>query len=100
MAKQLPAKHGAVARKVSVAADLLTELQGQIAAINKSQAVIEFDTSGNILTANDNFLTIARATSTGSSGRSCAVASSIRVNTAGWAKAGGRPGSRPATTPF
>ncbi|MBD1584789.1 methyl-accepting chemotaxis protein [Pseudoalteromonas sp. S16_S37] len=32
------------------------ELQGLIAAINKSQAVIEFDLAGNILTANDNFL--------------------------------------------
>src|SRR6201991_4555658 len=51
-------KRGAVARKVSVDADLLTELQGQIAAISKSQAVIEFDTSGHILTANDNFLNV------------------------------------------
>lgn len=30
--------------------------EGQIAAINKAQAVIEFDMSGNILDANDNFL--------------------------------------------
>ena len=29
---------------------------GQIDAISKSQAVIEFDTKGNILVANDNFL--------------------------------------------
>lgn len=29
---------------------------GQIAAISRAQAVIEFDTEGNILTANDNFL--------------------------------------------
>lgn len=29
---------------------------GQLAAISKSQAVIEFDLSGNILTANENFL--------------------------------------------
>jgi methyl-accepting chemotaxis protein len=29
---------------------------GQISAINKSQAVIEFDTQGNILNANENFL--------------------------------------------
>ena len=60
MAKKSPtrsaAKRGAVVRKVSVDAELLTELQGQIAAIGKSQAVIEFDTTGNILTANDNFL--------------------------------------------
>lgn len=32
--------------------------QGQIHAINKSQAVIEFDTNGNILDANDNFLNV------------------------------------------
>ncbi|OYD83234.1 chemotaxis protein (plasmid) [Azospirillum brasilense] len=30
--------------------------EGQIAAVNKSQAVIEFDTNGNVLTANTNFL--------------------------------------------
>ena len=34
----------------------MTDLLGQIAAINKSQAVIEFDLTGKILTANDNFL--------------------------------------------
>jgi methyl-accepting chemotaxis protein len=34
----------------------LADLRGQVAAIGKSQAVIEFDLSGNILTANDNFL--------------------------------------------
>lgn len=32
------------------------ELDGQLQAINKSQAVIEFDLQGNILHANDNFL--------------------------------------------
>jgi len=32
------------------------DLAGQIAAIGKSQAVIEFDTDGTILDANDNFL--------------------------------------------
>jgi methyl-accepting chemotaxis protein len=31
---------------------------GQIAAISRSQAVIEFDPSGNILTANENFLSV------------------------------------------
>ena len=30
--------------------------QGQIAAINRSQAVIEFEMDGTIITANDNFL--------------------------------------------
>ncbi len=34
----------------------MTDLLGQIAAINKSQAVIEFDLVGTILKANDNFL--------------------------------------------
>ncbi|MCO6043802.1 PAS domain S-box protein [Aeoliella sp. ICT_H6.2] len=34
----------------------LQNLQGQIDAIYRSQAVIEFDLDGNILTANDNFL--------------------------------------------
>ena len=34
----------------------LAELEGQIAAINKVQAVIEFDLSGNILNCNQNFL--------------------------------------------
>lgn len=34
----------------------LANLRGQVAAIGKSQAVIEFDLEGNILTANDNFL--------------------------------------------
>ena len=32
------------------------EFEGQIAAINKAQAVIEFDLEGNILDANENFL--------------------------------------------
>ena len=34
-----------------------TDLSGQIAAINKSQAVIEFQMDGTVITANDNFLT-------------------------------------------
>lgn len=32
------------------------DFEGQIKAIHKSQAVIEFDLSGNVVTANDNFL--------------------------------------------
>jgi methyl-accepting chemotaxis protein len=36
----------------------LVELRGQIAAINKAQAVIEFDLAGIVLTANENFLTV------------------------------------------
>lgn len=66
MAKKLPARsrsrgvaqQGTVAREVSVDADLLTNLRGQIAAINRSQAVIEFDPSGHVLTANDHFLKV------------------------------------------
>src|SRR5437899_384001 len=34
----------------------LQDLRGQVAAINKSQAVIEFTLDGTILTANQNFL--------------------------------------------
>src|SRR4030081_2757156 len=34
----------------------LQDLRGQVAAIGKSQAVIEFGLDGKILTANDNFL--------------------------------------------
>lgn len=34
----------------------LAELQAKMAAISKSQAVIEFNTDGTIITANDNFL--------------------------------------------
>ena len=34
----------------------LADLQGQIAAIAKAQAVIEFQLDGTILTANENFL--------------------------------------------
>ncbi|MDP3411015.1 methyl-accepting chemotaxis protein [Bosea sp. (in: a-proteobacteria)] len=38
--------------------DMVADLQGQIAAINKAQAVIEFDLSGKILNANPNFLAV------------------------------------------
>jgi methyl-accepting chemotaxis protein len=43
-------------RKVSVDANQLADLQGQLAAISKAQAVIEFQLDGIIITANDNFL--------------------------------------------
>jgi len=36
----------------------IAELEGQSAAINKVQAVIEFDLSGNVVTANQNFLSV------------------------------------------
>ncbi len=53
---------GSVIRVVKLALDVTAQKlenayhQGQIDAINKSQAVIEFDLNGNILHANDNFL--------------------------------------------
>ena len=37
-------------------AERISELEGVIAAINRSQAVIEFNLDGTIITANDNFL--------------------------------------------
>ncbi|WP_462157030.1 methyl-accepting chemotaxis protein [Pseudoalteromonas sp. GB56] len=55
-------KQGRVLKVVKVATDITqnklktAELEGQVDAIGRSQAVIEFDLSGNILTANDNFL--------------------------------------------
>jgi methyl-accepting chemotaxis protein len=36
----------------------LMDLRGQLAAINKAQAVIEFDLSGTVLHANENFLSV------------------------------------------
>lgn len=45
------------AKKASEERDLLfADYAGQVAAINKSQAVIEFTLDGTIITANDNFL--------------------------------------------
>ena len=55
--------NGKVTRVVKYATDITEEkrknayFSGQIKAINKSQAVIEFDPTGKILDANDNFLT-------------------------------------------
>jgi methyl-accepting chemotaxis protein len=53
-----PGKNGNVNRvKAAKVTDLeLVDLRGQIAAINKAQAVIEFQLDGTIITANDNFL--------------------------------------------
>ncbi|PIK15144.1 PAS domain-containing methyl-accepting chemotaxis protein [Halobacteriovorax sp. JY17] len=47
----------AFARDITKHKMVMTELEGKINAISKSQAVIEFDLEGNILTANENFLT-------------------------------------------
>ncbi|BDX08331.1 PAS domain S-box protein [Planctobacterium marinum] len=52
---------GRVYKVVKYASDITeqklinVDYQGQLEAINKAQAVIEFDLQGNILTANDNF---------------------------------------------
>ena len=73
---------------------------GQIAAIGKSQAVIEFELDGTILTANDNFLRrdglLARggpgpASSACSSTRRTARATSTRSSGPGWPAANTRP---------
>jgi len=46
----------AAPRKVLVDELELANLQGQFAAINRAQAIIEFQLDGTIITANDNFL--------------------------------------------
>jgi methyl-accepting chemotaxis protein len=43
---------------VTAQKERLADLEGQQAAISKAQAVIEFDLTGKILTANDNFLAV------------------------------------------
>ena len=45
-------------KSVLVQERINADYAGQIAAIGRSQAVIEFDPSGNILTANENFLSV------------------------------------------
>jgi len=53
---------GRVQKVIKIATDITADmlrradLEGQIAAISKAQAVIEFDLKGNILNANENFL--------------------------------------------
>lgn len=44
------------ATDISAIKEAVSNAQGQLAAIRKSQAVIEFDLSGKVLDANDNFL--------------------------------------------
>ena len=54
--------NGRVSKVIKFASDITqqkmqaADMTGQIQAIHKSQAVIEFDTTGHILVANDNFL--------------------------------------------
>jgi len=55
-------RFGKIAKIVKIATDVTqeklrnAEFEGQVAAINKSQAVIHFDLDGTILDANENFL--------------------------------------------
>ncbi len=51
----MPATTDTTTKNASSSSDLL-ELQGQIDAISKAQAVIEFNMDGTIISANDNFL--------------------------------------------
>ncbi len=94
--------------------------EGQLAAIGKAQAVIEFGMDGKVLTANDNFLatlgyTLPRihgqhhsmfvdpvacrsARVPRRSGKSSAAANTMPASTSGSPRAAARSGSRPATT--
>jgi len=62
MTKKVPVKSTTsrwrLTRKVIVDAAMLADLRGQMAAINESLAVVEFDLDGTILTANENFLNV------------------------------------------
>ena len=57
-------KHGRVERIIKFATDITAQvlmranLESQISAIHKAQAVIEFNLDGSIITANDNFLNL------------------------------------------
>ena len=57
-------EHGRPIRIIKFASDITAEkmrtanFEGQLAAINKAQAVIEFDLDGTILSANENFLSV------------------------------------------
>ncbi|HWA16499.1 MAG TPA: PAS domain-containing methyl-accepting chemotaxis protein [Gemmatimonadales bacterium] len=42
--------------QIEIGADELADLRGQLQAIHQSQAVVEFDLDGTLLTANDNYL--------------------------------------------
>ncbi len=94
----------------------LQDLQGQVDAISKSQAVIEFNLDGTIITANDNFLATLGYTldevqgqhhrmfaepalNIDSFGKLLAEASIRRASTNGLAKAARKFGFRLLTTP-
>ncbi len=46
------------ATDITVQSNAMADFSGQVTAISKSQAVIEFNLDGTILTANDNFLSV------------------------------------------
>ena len=56
MAKAARRNRTRASREILPPDQTLADLKGQIAAINKSQAVCEFELDGTIITANDNFL--------------------------------------------
>ena len=66
MANYTPVKnaHGQVVKVIKLASDITeaklerANFQGQIEAIHKSNAVVEFDLDGKLITANDNFLKV------------------------------------------
>ncbi len=51
-----PKTNSKTKNQVAISDEQVMDYQGQLAAISKSQAVIEFNLDGTIITANDNFL--------------------------------------------
>ncbi len=106
------------ATDITAQKNLAADREGQLAAINKAQAVIEFDLDGNILHANANFLAAVGYSLEEIVGRhhrifvdeetrnsaayanfwpSSAVASMTKASTSATARAGASSGSRRAT---
>ena len=54
----VPVKVVKFASDVTQAKQVYAEYQGKVAAIDRAQAVVEFDLHGNVLTANQNFLEV------------------------------------------
>ncbi len=101
--------------------ELTANAKGQIEAISKAQAVIEYTLDGHIITANENFLKVMgytlseikgqdhsifadhanrQSSEYKSFGRSCPAASMIQVSTSVSPKEAGKFGCRRATIPF
>ncbi len=118
-AKGKPCKVVKFASDITEQKKIAADFEGQIAAIGKSQAVIEFTLDGTIIRANDNFLKTLGYTLEEvkgqhhsmfaepayrqspevprSSGKSSDAANSMPASTSGWARVAVRSGSRPAT---